>query len=358
MEKFRTELIATANAVATRGKGILAADESTGTIGKRFAPINVENNEENRRAYRQLLVTCAGLNEFISGIIFFEETLYQKADDGRQFVDICREAGIVPGIKVDKGVAPLTGGLPGETTTQGNDGLGDRCAKYYAQGARFAKWRAVLKVDTKAGAPSELSCLENGNGLARYAEICQANGLVPIVEPEVLMDGDHSFEQAAEATERAIVHTFFYLARHRVLLEGILLKPNMVRQGTDNAAPYQLVDIATYTLRTMQRSVPAAVPGIMFLSGGMSEEEATVALHALNKDPAARRPWSMSFSYGRALQHTVLRTWLGKSENVAEAQKMLLLRARANSTAQLGKYDGFAATADSEASLTVRNYVY
>jgi fructose-bisphosphate aldolase class I len=356
---FKEELIETARTIAQRGRGILAADESTGTIGKRFAPINVENVEDNRRAYREILFTTKGLGEYISGVILFEETLYQNAADGTPFVKLLKDQGIVPGIKVDKGVAPLGGGATGETSTQGNDGLADRCKKYYEQGARFAKWRAVLQIDASTGAPTELAIRENAYGLARYASICQWNGLVPIVEPEVLMDGSHTMEEAAFHTQRAIAACYKALQEHNVLLEGTLLKPNMVRQGTDNKAPYSEEQIASLTVRTLQRTVPPAVPGIMFLSGGMSEEEATVALNLLNSEAiTTARPWSLSFSYGRALQASVLKAWEGKPENADRARAMLLVRAKANSMAQLGKYDGFAANPEAAASLHVKNYSY
>jgi len=359
MTPYKDELIATARHIAQRGKGILAADESTGTIGKRFKAIDVENVEENRRAYRDLLFTTEGLGEYISGVILFEETLYQSTKDGKKFVDLIKAQGIVPGIKVDKGAVALQGGLPGETSTQGLDGLSERCAKYYADGCRFAKWRAVIKIDSETGAPSELSIRENAYGLARYASICQWNGLVPIVEPEVLMDGKHTMEEAAYHTERAISCCYKALAEHNVLLEGTLLKPNMVRQGTDLSAAYSESDIAKYTVRTLQRTVPSAVPGIMFLSGVMSEEEATYALNLLNVEGIeGPRPWSLAFSYGRALQASVLKAWGGKEENVNKAKAMLLLRSKANSTAQLGKYDGFAANPEASMSLHVKNYTY
>merc|ERR1711959_250181 len=259
---------------------------------------------------------------------------------------------MVPGIKVDKGVAPLSGGVDGETSTQGNDGLADRCKKYYEAGARFAKWRAVLKIDFKAGAPSACAIRENAYGLARYASICQWNGLVPIVEPEVLMDGEHTMEQAALVTEKVVAECYAALHQHNVLLEGSLLKPNMVRMGTDNKDPYTPEDIARLTVQALRRSVPPAVPGIMFLSGGMSEEEATVALNLLNQNTDL--PWSLSFSYGRALQATVLKTWQGKAENLDKAKAFLLLRAKANSCAQLGKYDGFANQGEAALSLHVK----
>lgn len=356
MSDFAAELIATAKAIATPGKGILAADESTGTIGKRFTPIGVENTEENRRRYRQLLFTTKGLGEFISGSILYEETLFQNADDGTPFVELLKAEGIVPGIKVDMGVRPLYG-TDGETVTQGITGMEERCKRYYEAGARFAKWRAVLYIK-ESGAPSELAIQENARTLARYAAICQANGLVPIVEPEVLMDGTHTIERAAEATERAQAAVVKALSDHKVMLEGILLKPNMVRPGSEASAAATPEEIAVATVRVLQHTLPPAVPGVMFLSGGMSEEEATVALNAMNALETVK-PWALSFSYGRALQQSCLRAWKGEEGNVAAAQEQLLLRARANSMAALGRYDGFAAdSAAAGSSLHVKDYTY
>jgi len=355
---YAQELVETARKVASAGKGILAADESVGTIGKRFAPINVENNQDNRRRYRQLLFETKGLGEFISGVIMFEETLYEKTPDGLEFVDLLKKQGIVPGIKVDKGQAPIMDAAEGETSTQGLDGLHARCAEYYKKGARFAKWRAVIKINPSDGAPTELAIQEQTRGLARYASICQQNGLVPIVEPEVLMDGDHSIELSAEVTERVWYAQFKALADHHVMMEGILLKPNFVRSGADSSEPADMATVAAYTLRTLQRTVPPAVPGVNFLSGGMSEEEATMALNELNR-AGGRKPWNLSFSYGRALQQTVLKEWKGEDANIPKAQEALLVRARANGQAQLGKYTGDAAGgAAANASTYQKNYSY
>lgn len=352
---FAAELIATANAISTPGKGILAADESVGTIGKRFAPIGVENTEDNRRIYRQLLFKTEGLGEYISGAICFEETLFHKADDGTSFVDLMRAQGIVPGIKVDKGVVPLPF-TDGETVTQGIDGLNERCKKYYEAGARFAKWRGVINIGD--GKPSELAIQENVQRLARYAAICQANGLVPIVEPEVLMDGEHSIEVSAAVTERVLAAQYKALSDHHVILEGTLLKPNMVRPGASFKGECSDADIGRATVRVLQHTVPVAVPGIMFLSGGMSEEQATVVLNEINR-VEGKRPWHLSFSYGRALQQTVLQEWQGKPENVEAAQKALLVRAKANSEANRGVYGGSAAGAGAaSASLHVAGYSY
>ncbi|GLJ46036.1 hypothetical protein SUGI_0969830 [Cryptomeria japonica] len=353
--KYHDELIANANYIATPGKGILAADESTGTIGKRLASINVENVESNRRALRELLFTAPGALPFISGVILFEETLYQKASDGTPFVDILTAAGVLPGIKVDKGTVDLAG-TAGETTTQGLDGLGQRCATYYKAGARFAKWRAVLKIGPTE--PSQLAIQENANGLARYAIICQENGLVPIVEPEILVDGPHSIDVCADVTERVVAACYKALNDHHVLLEGTLLKPNMVTPGSD-APKVSPEVIAQYTVQALQRTVPPAVPGIMFLSGGQSEEEATLNLNAMNKLQGVKKPWTLSFSFGRALQASTLKTWGGKPENVGKAQAALLSRCKANSQATLGTYAGDSAQAAGVAeSLHVKDYKY
>mmetsp|Transcript_11642 Transcript_11642/g.12018 ORF Transcript_11642/g.12018 Transcript_11642/m.12018 type:complete len:360 (+) Transcript_11642:63-1142(+) len=354
---FAAELIETARAICAPGKGILAADESTGTIAKRFSSIGVENTESNRRKYRQLLFTTPHIEEHISGVIFYEETLYQATDDGTPFVQVLKSKGIIPGIKVDKGVKPLAG-TTNETVTQGIDDLDARCAKYYAQGARFAKWRAVLNInDTLGATPSPVSIIENANTLARYASICQANGLVPIVEPEVLMDGDFPIEVAAAATERVLAAVYKALSDHHVLLEGTLLKPNMVRSGSDASVSASADEIALATVRVLQHTVPCAVPGITFLSGGMSEEEASLALNAINHAPGPR-PWSLTFSYGRALQQSCLKAWKGSDENIVEAQNVLLARARANGLANLGQYTGGAGGESANQSTFVKGYVY
>jgi len=359
INKYADELKATAAAIAAPGKGILAADESSGTIGKRFSHINVENNQENRRAYREMLFSTPGLGEFISGAITFEETLFDVSRDGTtKLVDILTKQDIIPGIKVDKGVQALFG-TDGETVTQGIDDLGKRCAKYYEAGARFAKWRAVLNINDDSGAtPSPLAIKQNAETLARYAAICQANGLVPIVEPEVLMDGTHTIETAQAVTEKVIAACYKELSDHNVYLEGSLLKPNMVRSGEGAAAAATNAAIAAATVTCLQRTVPPAVPGITFLSGGMSEEDATVVLNEMNKLDT-KKPWSLTFSYGRALQQSCLKVWQGKPENEQAAQKELIVRAKANSLANLGKYDGEAAGgAAAAASTFVANYAY
>lgn len=355
--RFAAELIATANALGAPGKGILAADESTGTIGQRFEKIGLENTLANRTKYRQLLFSTPGLGQFIGGAICFEETLFANAEDGTPLVELLHRQGIIPGIKVDMGTVVLPG-TDGETVTQGIDKLGERCAKYYAQGARFSKWRAVIKI-TDSGCPSQLAINQNAETLARYAAISQQNGLVPIVEPEVLMDGPHSIHVSAEVSERVYAACFKQLSDHHVLLEGCLLKPNMVRNGTTNPDPCTVEDIARATVIALQRTVPPALPTISFLSGGMSEEEATEALNAINRVPG-KKPWSLTFSYGRALQQTVLKVWKGEDANISAAQAALLVRAKANSDAQKGEYvaDAAAAAGAAGESLYVANYVY
>jgi fructose-bisphosphate aldolase class I len=331
------ELKAVTRHISLTGKGILASDESNTTTGKRLNAVGIENTEVNRRDWRELLYTAPGLGNYVAGCIMFEETLYQKAKDGRQFVDILMGQGIYPGIKVDTGLQPLPGGL-GETTTQGLDGLSDRCKAYKKQGAKFAKWRAVLKIG-ESGCPTTTAVLENTHALARYAQICQENGLVPIVEPEVTLGpGNYSIEETAFWSERVNSHTMRLLNEYGVLLEGIILKPNMILPGLDApvASPQ---DVAKYTLQTMLRSIPAAVPGIHFLSGGMSEEEATLNLQALH-DECPNPPWALTFSYGRALQTSTLKTWAGKPEAWKDAQDVLVSLAKANSEACQGKYKG------------------
>lgn len=354
---YAAELIENARLIAAPGKGILAADESTGTIGNRFQKISLENNEENRRKYRQLLFKTPGLEQYVSGVILYEETLYQLADDKTPFSEILKSKGILPGIKVDKGIKILPG-TNGESVTQGMDDLDVRCAKYYAAGARFAKWRAVLNIkDTVGGTPSQLSIIENANTLARYASICQQNGLVPIVEPEVLMDGDFTIETAAAVTERVIAACYKALSDHHVMLEGTLLKPNMVRSGSDASPQATAEEIGLATVRVLQHTVPCAVPGITFLSGGMSEEEASLALNAINLAPGPK-PWSLTFSFGRALQQSCLTAWKGKDENILAAQEALMTRCKANSLANLGKYQGGFGGEGSNTSTFVKGYVY
>jgi len=350
----REELVQNAHKIVAPGKGILAADESTGTIGKRFQSINIENNEENRRAYRELLFTSPGIEQHIGGIIFYDETLYQKTADGHSFVDVISQRGILVGIKIDQGLVNLPG-TNGETVTQGLDNLDKKCADYYKQGARFTKWRCALKIGPKE--PSELSIQANAETLARMAVISQINGLVPIVEPEILMDGDHDLNVAINAAERVISATYARCQLHGLYLEGSLLKPNMVTPGTECQKKYTPYDVAQATVTAFRRTVPSAVPGITFLSGGQSEEEATIHLNAINQVTGIK-PWHLTFSYGRALQSTVLKTWKGDKANWAAAQAALLKRAKANGEASLGKYIGDAADEGSKQSLYVKNYSY
>jgi fructose-bisphosphate aldolase class I len=306
---------------------------------------------------QNLLFDTKGLGNYISGCILFEETLFATGADGVALVDKLKAQNIIPGIKVDKGVKPLAG-TNGETVTQGIDDLDVRCKKYYERGARFAKWRAVLHIkDTIGATPSQVAIDENAQTLARYASICQMNGLVPIVEPEVLMDGDFPIEVAAAMTERVIAACYKALSDHHVMLEGTLLKPNMVRSGSDAKEQAPASAIALATVRVLQHTVPPAVPGITFLSGGMSEEDASVALNNINLAPGPK-PWSLTFSYGRALQQSVLKAWKGEAGNVAAAQEQLLIRAEANSLANLGKYTGGAGGTEANASTHVKNYVY
>ncbi|KAJ1558584.1 hypothetical protein HK405_013367, partial [Cladochytrium tenue] len=322
---------------------------------KRFAPINVENVEENRRAYRELLFSAGPeLKNYLGGVILYEETLFQKDAAGKPFADVIREQGISVGIKVDLGTVILPG-TDSETTTQGLDNMAARCAKYYQAGARFAKWRSVLKITESC--PTPLAIEENATVLARYAAICQSQGLCPIVEPEILMDGSHDLEKAIKVTETVLAACYKKLNEHHIYLEGTLLKPNMVCPGQDCPKKYTPEDIGLATITVLRRTVPAAVPGITFLSGGQSEEEATLHLNAMNKIPGAK-PWSLTFSYGRALQATVIKTWAGKKENVAVAQEALRVRAKANSEASLGKYAGSGASASASESLYVKDYKY
>jgi len=334
--KYLAEMRATAKAIAAPGKGILAADESTATIGKRFQGITppLANTAENRRDYRELLFRAQGWGQFCSGVILYEETLTQKGADGTPLVELIKKEGVIVGIKVDKGTTDIPG-TDGETMTHGLDGLAARCADYYKKGARFAKWRAVLKISKQA--PSAQAIEENVHGLARYAQICQDNGLVPIVEPEVLTDGEHDIEVCAAVTQRVWEAQIAALHRFNVAFDAILLKPNMVTHGSQSKRPASVQEVAEHTVRVLQRTIPPAIPGIMFLSGGQSEEEATRHLNAMNQ-LKTHRPWSLSFSYGRALQHTVIKKWAGKPENVRAAQEAFLLRAKVNSQAQLGKY--------------------
>jgi fructose-bisphosphate aldolase, class I len=327
------ELHETAKALVAEGKGILAADESDGTIKKRFDSIQVESTEDNRRAYRELLFTTDGVEEFVSGVILFDETIRQSAADGPPFPQLLERRGIIPGIKVDKGAKPLAN-ASGETVTEGLDGLRDRLNEYLELGARFTKWRATYSIGE--GTPSEYCVWTNAHALARFAALSQEAGLVPIVEPEVLMDGDHTIEQSFHVTSRVQHAVFTELRDQRVEPEGMLLKPNMVLSGYDASAQAGHEQVAEWTLKCLTRHVPAAVPGIVFLSGGQTDEDATANLNAMNA--LGPHPWELSFSYGRALQAPALKAWRGDAAKVEEAQKAFYRRAKFNGAARSGSY--------------------
>ena len=328
-----SELNRVANAMVAKGKGILAADESSGTIKKRFDGIKLDSTEEHRRTYREMLFTAPGAAEAVSGVILYDETIRQKTKDGTPFPLYLAKHGMIPGIKVDLGAKPLAG-FPGETITEGLDGLRERLTEYRGLGARFAKWRAVI--DIAAGIPTAFAIEANAHALARYAALCQENEIVPIVEPEVLMDGGHSLERCAEVTEQVLASVFDQLFAHRIALEGMVLKPNMVISGKkapNRASPEQ---VAEATVRVLKRHVPPAVPGIAFLSGGQSPEEATLHLSLMNR--MGPLPWSLTFSYGRALQDTALKAWGGAPGNFAAGQKEFARRAQLNGAATIGRY--------------------
>jgi len=322
-----------ARSLVPDGKGILAADESFPTIQKRFDQIDVLSTEETRRDYRQMLFTTTGIEKFISGVILFDETLRQSTQDGKPLTGILAAKGILPGIKVDKGAKSMAG-FPMETVTEGLDGLRERLVEYAKLGARFAKWRAVVRIGSNI--PTKSSIDANAHALARYAALCQEIGLVPIVEPEVLMDGDHDIDECERMTTTVLKSVFSELYKQRVFLEGILLKPNLVIPGKDCIKKASIIEVAETTIRCLERSVPVAMPGIVFLSGGQSPELATEHLNAMNA--IKKHPWELSFSYGRALQEPVLYAWKGKSANIPEAQKAFYHRAKCNSAARNGKY--------------------
>jgi fructose-bisphosphate aldolase, class I len=329
----KQELFQTAVAMVANNKGLLAADESTGTMGKRLDSIGVENAEPNRRDYREMLFRANGFGDFISGVILYDETIRQNAADGTSLVKILQDAGSIPGIKVDGGAKALPG-RPAEKITEGLDGLPERVAEYYQLGARFAKWRAVIDIDE--GIPSRYAIHTNAHALARYAKICQEGGLCPIVEPEVIMDGAHDIGRCQEVTEEVLEVVYRELHLQEVYLEGTILKPNMIISGKKCATQASAEDVAQKTVETLLRCVPAAVTGIMFLSGGQSEEDATKHLDLMNA--GSDLPWKLSFSYGRALQQSALSAWKGESANVAAGQQAFLERARANSQACAGTY--------------------
>ena len=328
----RNELEKTAHGMVAKGRGILAADESSGTIKKRFDAIALESTEEHRRTYREMLFTAPGASESISGVILYDETIRQACKDGTPFPAYLAKHNVIPGIKVDMGAKPLAG-FPKETITEGLDGLRDRLIEYYKLGARFAKWRAVI--DIGEGIPSRFAVQANAHALARYAALCQEQNIVPIVEPEVLMDGAHSLERCEEVTSAVLETTFHALADHRIYLEGMILKPNMVISGKKNAKRAAPEQVAEATVRVLKRYVPSAVPGIAFLSGGQSPTEATLHLSLMNQQSL---PWNLTFSYGRALQESALAAWGGKAATYAAGQKELAKRARLNGLASQGKY--------------------
>ncbi len=326
-----------ANVAATLtadGKGILAADETVGTLTKRFDALGIPSTEQSRRTYREMLFTATGAAEFISGVIMQDETIRQKSSGGTPLVQVLSSQGIVPGIKVDTGAKPLAA-APGETITEGLDGLRDRLAEYHGMGARFAKWRAVIRIADAL--PSPACVIANAHALGRYAALCQEQRLVPIVEPEVLMDGSHPIERCEEVTGMVLHAVFQALLEQGVSLEAMLLKPNMVIAGTQSPRPASVQQVATATLRCLRRHVPAAVPGIVFLSGGQSDRVATAHLDAINRLPGPK-PWKISFSYGRALQDPALEAWHGRDENLKSGQEALAQRARCNGAASRGTY--------------------
>ena len=326
----------TAQAMTVKGKGILAADESNPTCKKRFDSIGVESTEQNRNIYRDLLFTTNGMQEFISGVILYDETIRQSTiKEGVPFPDFLSELGVIPGIKVDAGAKNLSG-TDGEKVTEGLDGLDDRLKEYYELGARFAKWRAVITIGQSE--PSGTCISANAHALARYASLCQQNGIVPIVEPEILMDGDHNIEDSFLISEEVLHNVFYELYGQNVELEGMVLKPNMVLSGYNCPEKASVEQVAELTVRVFKRCVPSAVPGIAFLSGGQSDERATAHLNAMNKLLGVSSPWSLTFSYGRALQATALKKWTGKNENISDAQDAFYKRAKLNSLATKGNY--------------------
>jgi len=356
--EYKKELAEIARIITTPGKGLLAADESLGTAGKRLASVGLPNEVEHRQAFRDLLFTACpkhDLKQYLNGVIFFEESLFQTTKDGKPFPNVVRDAGILVGIKVDMGTVPLAG-TDNETSTQGLDKLSERLQKYYQAGARFAKWRSVLRIGKNE--PSELAIRSNAYVLARYASLCQANRIVPIVEPEILMDGDHDIQTATRASVRVLSAVFKELHDHHVYLEGTVLKPNMVTAGQDFPGGCTPQEVGHATVDALRQTVPSIIPGITFLSGGQSEEEATVNLNAINQVDLPK-PWTLTFSFARGLQATVLKAWQGKPENVAAGQEALMLRLKANSEASLGKYTGAAGNAaGAQESLFVKDYQY
>ncbi|MBW4652419.1 MAG: fructose-bisphosphate aldolase class I [Kaiparowitsia implicata GSE-PSE-MK54-09C] len=335
MSTYANELRATAQAMVAPGKGILAMDESNGTCNKRFAALGIPTTEERRRTYRELILTTPGLSEAISGAILYDETIRQSTQSGVPFTQVMKDAGILIGIKVDTGAKDLAG-CPNEKVTEGLDGLRDRIAEYYQMGARFAKWRAVITIGDDI--PS-LTCLEaNAHGLARYAALCQEGGLVPIVEPEVLITGDHSLETSYAVTDQTLQAVFHQLRLQQVALDQMILKPSMVISGADCATQASVEQVAEMTIRCLRSNVPAMVPGIAFLSGGQSNEKASAHLNRMNADYGDQCPWRVTFSYARAIQQTALNHWAGDDSKIGAAQQLLYRRAKLNSAASMGQY--------------------
>merc|ERR1719160_2428947 len=353
--KYAEELKATAQAMIAPGKGLLACDESTGTVGTRLESIGLVNTEDNRRTWRNLLFTTPGIGKYISGAILFEETLYQDDPDGKPFVDVLKANGIIPGIKVDTGLKPLLGGY-GENWCTGLDNLSDRCAGYYKQGARFAKWRTALQIDVPNGCPTDLAIDVAAQDLARYARICQENGLVPIVEPEILIDGTHDITTTARIQERVLTTVYAKLQDNGVLLEGSLLKPSMTVPGVECEDKSDPASIAKMTVQTLDRCLPSAMPGVTFLSGGISEEDSSIYLNEINKIKR-KGAFALTFSYSRALQSSCIKIWAGMEENIDKAQNQFLARAQANSEASVGKYE-YGSQPSMQESLFVKNYAY
>jgi len=335
MSTYAQELRATAQAMVAPGKGVLAMDESNGTCNKRLGKVGIEQTEDMRRAYRQLILTTPNLGNYISGAILYDETIRQSTKEGTPFLNVMTDAGIIPGIKVDTGAKDMAG-FPEEKVTEGLDGLRDRIAEYYQMGARFAKWRAVITIGD--GIPSR-GCIEaNAHGLARYAKLCQEGGLVPIVEPEVLIDGDHTLERCYQVTEETLRTVFNQLYTQRVAFDQMILKPSMVISGKDCPNQPSVNEVADATVQCLMNSVPASVAGVAFLSGGQSNEQASAHLNAMNVKYADQAPWPITFSFARAIQQPALEAWKGKESNVSLAQKLLLHRAKCNSAAHEGQY--------------------
>lgn len=334
-EEEKNELRETAQAMVARGKGILAADESTGTMSKRLEAVDIEATDETRRGFREVMFTTEGTEEFISGVIMYDTTIREESKDGKPFPELLDEKGILPGIKVDTGAKPLAGS-PDEKITEGLDGLADRLEEYRELGAKFAKWRGVITIDEEKRLPTDHCIHVNAHALARYAALCQDAGIVPIVEPEVLMDGAHTIETSYEVTRRTLHAVFDELYKQHVFLEGIVLKPNMVLTGYENDDVADDDEVARLTIQCLRQTVPGAVPGIAFLSGGQDDQAATERLNALNN--AGDQPWELSFSYGRGLQATPLEKWAGEDENVEEAQTIHRHRAKCNAAAREGEY--------------------